>query len=65
MMWFNEQHDISSYSQVSALKMFFCFQEIGWRNDALKMVFLVTDQNYHLAGDGKVSCICMYVCKAA
>ena len=27
---------------------------IGWREDALKMVFLVTDQNYHTAGDGKV-----------
>ena len=27
---------------------------IGWREDALKMVFLVTDQNYHIAGDGKV-----------
>lgn len=29
-------------------------QKIGWRDDALKMVFLVTDQNYHVAGDGKV-----------
>ena len=29
-------------------------QLIGWREDALKMVFLVTDQNYHSAGDGKV-----------
>ena len=29
-------------------------QVIGWRADALKMVFVVTDQNYHIAGDGKV-----------
>ena len=27
---------------------------IGWREDALKMVFLVTDQNYHITGDGRV-----------
>ena len=33
---------------------FFSPQVIGWREDALKMVFLVTDQNYHTAGDGKV-----------
>jgi hypothetical protein len=29
-------------------------QMISWREDALKMVFLITDQNYHIAGDGKV-----------
>ena len=33
---------------------FFSPQMIGWREDALKMVFLITDQNYHTAGDGKV-----------
>ena len=30
------------------------FQQVGWREDALKMVFLVTDQTFHVAGDGKV-----------
>ena len=30
-------------------------QDIGWRDGALKMVFLFTDANYHFAGDGKVT----------
>ena len=29
-------------------------QEVGWREDALKLVFIVTDQTFKIAGDGKV-----------
>ena len=36
-------------------------QIIGWRSDALRMLFYVSDQGYHLAGDGRVCYInCMH-----
>ncbi len=35
-------------------------QIIGWRESSLKMVFLITDNDFHIAGDGYVS-TCTYV----
>lgn len=33
-----------------------CTDVIGWRDEARKLVLVFTDQLYHVAGDGRVSC---------
>ncbi|CAH2104938.1 unnamed protein product [Euphydryas editha] len=30
-----------------------CKNEIGWRNESRKIIIVLTDQSYHVAGDGK------------
>ncbi|GBP33668.1 Integrin beta-PS [Eumeta japonica] len=30
-----------------------CKEKIGWRNDSRKIIIFLTDQSYHVAGDGK------------
>ena len=33
-----------------------CHKEIGWRNQARRLVLFTTDAGFHHAGDGKVRC---------
>ena len=32
-----------------------CQEVVGWREDARKLILVLTDEGYHVAGDGKVS----------
>lgn len=39
----------------AAVQAALCKNVIGWRDDALKMMFVVTDQSYKFAGDGRIA----------
>ena len=46
--------DVSCHSYATRITACVCVQVIGWRDDALRLVFHFTDNEYHIAGDGRV-----------
>lgn len=52
--------DIPEAMLEALLQSVVCKDVIGWRADARKLVLVFTDQLYHTAGDGKVSCYTVF-----
>lgn len=50
---FGSNYDTQEGNLDALAQVIVCKNEIGWRSESRKIIIVLTDQSYHVAGDGK------------
>jgi len=59
--------DVHIKSGITSYSFCLCFNvqnDVGWRNQSRKIIVISTDAEFHIAGDGLVSCFISTKCVA-